>query len=92
MDITIGKIIALVAAIGIWIATLVVTREVGSAIVMSLPLVFILSLIWFPERWGEWTLGRITHETPPVAVAFVGWLLLIGLPIIMYWLKYYTRG
>lgn len=51
-----------------------------------------LSLIWFPEEWGNYT-GGIGHHygstspTPPFLVCFMGWFLLVGLPLIIAWLS-----
>lgn len=52
MEISIGKILALLVAIGYCIAVLVITREAGAVVVLTLPLLFALSLIWFPETRG----------------------------------------
>jgi hypothetical protein len=88
MELSIGKILALLVAIGYCISALVITREAGFVVVLTFPLLFVLSLIWFPETWGERIDGRITRETPAAAVAFGGWVLLIALPLVLYWLKF----
>jgi hypothetical protein len=53
---------------------------------MSLALFVGLPLIWLPETIGSLTgyigHGPITLETPPVLVAFAGWLFLVGVPLI----------
>jgi hypothetical protein len=54
-------------------------------------LIFPLVLIWFPEELGSFTgyVGRggwIDKETPPILVSIMGWLLLLGLPVLMYFM------
>ena len=41
---------------------------------------FPVSLIWFPEFWGQPS-GRITRETPPGLVEVAGWVVLLGGPL-----------
>lgn len=55
-------------------------------IVLLLP----LALIWFPDELGSFTGyigrgGRIGTETPPLLVSFLGWLMLLGIPLLAYW-------
>jgi hypothetical protein len=57
-------------------------------------LLFILSLIWFPEHWGEYmgplgllARGHVTCETPAALVAAAGWFLLVGVPVIIWFLS-----
>ena len=47
-----------------------------------------VALIWFPEQIGSAT-GFIGHsyvnaDTPPMLVAIMGWLLLVGLPAVIF--------
>ena len=48
-----------------------------------------LALIWFPEPIGEATgfigHGPITASTPPFLVAAAGWCMLLGIPILMWY-------
>lgn len=48
-----------------------------------------LALIWFPEAFGNYTgpvrHGYIDEKTPPEIVAVAGWFILVGLPIIVFW-------
>lgn len=47
-----------------------------------------VALIWFPEQIGAATgmLGNnnITAETPPFLVALMGWIFLLGAPLVYY--------
>jgi hypothetical protein len=85
-----SKIVALLIAIGYVVAAIVQEHELnrvamGVSLLTSLP----LALIWFPEELGSFTgsVGRggsIDAETPPALVSFMGWLLLVGLPVSLY--------
>jgi hypothetical protein len=50
-----------------------------------------LSLVWFPETWGNYTgyfQGRyIDQKTPPVLISIMGWLMLIGIPSMWFWVS-----
>jgi hypothetical protein len=76
------KVVALVIALGIG----VYSRFWMMAIGFIMP----LSLIWFPEHWGNYTGyfqgGYIDQKTPPVIVSFMGWIFLIGFPLMMSWI------
>jgi hypothetical protein len=39
-----------------------------------------VSLIWFPDFWGE-AGGRVTGETPAPVVELAGWVVLMGGPL-----------
>lgn len=45
---------------------------------MSVP----LACVWFPEAMGDYTLGRISKESPPSFVWVLGWIVLL-LPLIV---------
>ena len=93
MQITIGKILALLIALGYVIAIIVhagsITVEViKGSIVLLLP----LALIWFPDELGGMTGyvgrgGNINTETPPILVSIAGWFFLVGLPVLMFFLS-----
>jgi len=55
------------------------------SLIPALVLLWPLSLIWFPKYWGDFTgliQGRYINQTsPPLAVAAMGWLFLIGIPL-----------
>ena len=86
---TISRIASLVVALPIMIVAFRdVIREVGFVPDVCAPLIFLfpLALIWFPEPIGSAT-GYIGHgvvgvETPPFLVAAMGWVFLIGIPLL----------
>jgi hypothetical protein len=53
----------------------------GLVVLCSLPF---LALIWFPDFFGQMTSSRIYGPTPGPLVTACGWLLLLGVPIILY--------
>ena len=84
-----------IAAVLIAIAYLVITiidehgfnrGVMGLATVLLVP----LALIWFPDEIGSATgsvgHGHVDAETPPALVSFMGWFLLVGFPVILYFL------
>jgi len=92
MQITIGKILGLLIALGYVVAMIVqaggITLTVfKGCMVLLLP----LALIWFPDELGSLTGyvgrgGNINTETPPILVSIAGWFFLVGLPVLMYFL------
>jgi|HubBroStandDraft_1064217.scaffolds.fasta_scaffold959219_1 hypothetical protein len=44
-------------------------------------LLFGLPLIWFSEQIGSWR-ARVYTPAPPVLVAFMGWVFLLGFPVL----------
>jgi hypothetical protein len=46
-----------------------------------------LLLIWFPEQIGNAIISTLDRpaptETPPVLVAFMGWVFLVGVPVVI---------
>jgi hypothetical protein len=46
-----------------------------------------LLLIWFPEQIGSAIISTLDRpaptETPPVLVAFMGWVFLVGVPVVI---------
>jgi hypothetical protein len=95
MEITVSKIASLIVAIGYLFAAFLAgggerslparytVGPIGTTIILGLALLFPLSLIWLPDFWGEQT-GRFARGTPSWVVALGGWFLLIGLPIILF--------
>lgn len=94
MQITIGKILSLLIAAA-YTATLIfqahgVTFGVGrTTLILLIP----LALIWFPDEIGSFTGyvgrgGNIDTETPPIMVTVMGWVFLVGMPALVY---YVTR-
>ena len=49
-----------------------------------------LSLIWFPEYWGNFTGSlrgpSIDQKSPPSVVAACGWFFLLAYPILLLWI------
>ena len=86
MEITPAKLVSLVTALVCVVASLFVTKEVGTGLHIAVILLFPLSLIWFPDLWGERIAGRITREAPAAIVVFSGRIILIGLPLVLYWM------
>lgn len=60
----------------------------GAAVKLAIGLLLPLACIWFPEPLGEYAGAihgqLITSSTPAFLVSAGGWLLLIGVPIIVY--------
>jgi hypothetical protein len=89
MDITIGKILGLLIAVG-YVITAVVpygSFEIPHLFMcgyLLLPLV----LIWFPEHVdviaGQILGDGFNFETPPIFATFLGWVFLVGVPLIVY--------
>jgi len=93
MHITFGKLLSLVIALSL--ATMIFVAEGGlteRAFRNAATLLVPLALIWFPDELGSMTgyVGRGGHigtETPPLLVYFMGWLILVGLPTLLYLLN-----
>ena len=84
MDITIGKILAMViflALVALMIAEIVPNSQSrGELLFMILG----LALIWFPDlgdvRGWVFRGGYIDTDSPPFLISFVGWIFLVGMP------------
>ena len=90
MEITTGKIASLVVSAAYVVASLVAVGGTA-AIACCVGLLLPLALIWFPDEIGSYTGGggrgqSIDMESPDWAVAGLGWIFLIGGPIIAIWL------
>lgn len=48
-------------------------------------LFFPLCLIWFPESIANAATQRETSSTPPFLISTIGWILLVGIPVIRLW-------
>ena len=92
MHITKSKLLALlIAAVYVGLAARSEDARIDDILAMAGALLFPLALIWFPEALGSMTgyVGRggyIDTETPPALVAAAGWFILVGLPVVAYWL------
>ncbi len=85
MEVTTGRIVSLVIAPGY--AAFAVWHSGVAGLKWSATLLLPLSLIWFSEEIGGLTgyykSGYVNVQTPPVIVAALGWLLLVGVPVLL---------
>lgn len=56
---------------------------------VSMFLLLPLALIWFPDELGEttgyvWRGSQVNVPSPPILVSVMGWVLLVGLPLVIY--------
>ena len=69
---------------------LVLERSWPFTITVALGTSLPLALIWFPEFLGSltgWgTRAPVDRPSPPMLVAAAGWLILLGLPVLMLYL------
>lgn len=89
MQVTIGKILSLLIAT---VYAILATRVGGMyGLNCSAVLLIPLAFIWFPEDIGSLTgyfkSGYVNVQTPAVIVSFIGWFILVGLPVILFCVK-----
>ena len=86
MQITAGKILSMVVAIGYGVV-LCLHEGVGG-LKYSAPLLLPWAFIWFPEEIGSVTgyfrSGYVNTQTPGIVITITGWFFLVGLPLILY--------
>jgi hypothetical protein len=86
MQLTAGKILSLVVAIGY--AALTIHWGGAAYWRWSAGLLLPLAFIWFPEGIGNLTgyfeSGYVNVRTPGIIVSFIGWFFLIGVPVLLY--------
>jgi hypothetical protein len=103
MAITFSKLLALAITFGCFIAALVSNPgPIGEALLVLFILMFPLVLIWFPEIGTRWPPGKKSvlgyyqdrfdwqparRDSPPQLVALLGWVFLLGLPALYFWLR-----
>jgi hypothetical protein len=86
MQITIAKLIALAIAVAYVVAAWVLEKHWNYALLVATGTVLPLALIWFPELlgslpwWGQW---QNLKPSPPLLVAGMGWLFLLGVPVLI---------
>ncbi len=86
MQLTFGRILSVVIAV----VYTVLALSLGGLVYWkwSLTLLLPLALIWFPEEIGSVTgyykTGYVNVQTPGAFVAFMGWFILVGLPVIAF--------
>jgi hypothetical protein len=60
---------------------------VALLVMLCLALAIPLGLIWFPDRISDVTgftdLATVHPDTPPFLVTFMGWVFLIGFPLLI---------
>jgi hypothetical protein len=91
MQVSIGKILSLLVAIGFAVLAFKAAGLYG--VKCAAVLLFPLVMIWFPEEIGSlagyFKSGYVNVQTPAVIVSFIGWFFLVGLPVILYCIKRY---
>jgi hypothetical protein len=89
MEITVGKIVGLVIALGY--AAFAIWHSGVAGLKWSAALLLPLCLIWFSEEIGGLTgyykTGYVNTQTPPVIISALGWLLLVGVPLLLLIIK-----
>ncbi len=95
MEVTLSKIIALVLAAA-YVVTAGVAGSLSFAATVAVGVLPPLACIWFPEPIGSWTgvWRRYSSLSPSPAwmVAMMGWVLLVGIPLIPVILALLKRG
>ena len=86
MELTISKIAALVLAVAYVIAA-GVAESLSFAATVAVGVFLPLACIWFAEPMGNWTgvwrrYSRIS-PSPAWLVATMGWVLLVGIPLLV---------
>ena len=89
MQVTIGKIASLV--IGVGYTAFAIANGGVEGPKCSTAVLIPLALIWFPDEIGSATGYFAGHwfvdaETPPKLITFMGWLFLVGFPVLFYFL------
>jgi hypothetical protein len=91
MQITIGKISSLLIAIGYSVAAVRIDGFTPEVFKCCAALLLPLALIWWPGEIGSVTgyfgSGYINVQTPAIMVSIMGWLFLVGLPVLIYFLN-----
>ncbi len=86
MQITAGKLLSLLVAVGY--AIILCVHQGAGALKYSAGLLLPLAFIWFPEEIGSVTgyfrSGYVNTQTPGIIVSIMGWFFLVGLPVLLY--------
>ena len=91
----IQRILSLMIAIGYVVSSAIAYHGFGDLVPkICVLLLFPLALIWFPDAvdfkgWGSPHGGTV--PTPTILLSIVGWLILIGAPIVLYFIWKYAR-
>jgi hypothetical protein len=90
MQVTISKLVALLLAVAEVIVTFLLAQSLSIALTAALGVLLPLALIWFPESFGDWTgwgtRAPVHRPSAPQVVAGMGWLFLLGLPVLGFFL------
>lgn len=66
------------------LGALVLMIKIGVALLLA------LACVWFPDAFGDFAgvvhFHRITTPTPAILVRIIGWLILVGLPLLMWYI------
>ena len=86
MRVTVWKLVALAIAVAEVITGLALEKSWAFALTLAIGALLPLALIWFPEFFGGltgWgTRAPVDQPSPPGLDAVMGWLLLLGLPVL----------
>ncbi len=89
MQLTFGRLLSLAIA-SVYVVLVISLGGIGYW-KWSLTLLLPLALIWFPEEIGSITgyykTGYVNVQTPGAIVAFLGWVILLGVPVLAYILR-----
>jgi hypothetical protein len=90
MQVTVSKLVALGIAVVEVIAGFALEKSWAFALTLVGGALLPLALIWFPEFFGGltgWgTRAPVDRPSPPKLVPAMGWLLLLGLPVLVFFL------
>jgi hypothetical protein len=90
MQVTVSKLAALAIAVVEVIAGFALEKSWAFALTVAVGVLLPLALIWFPEFLGNltgWgTRAPVDQPSPPKLVAGMGWLFLLGVPVLVFFL------
>ncbi len=91
MNVTFGKILSLLVAVGYVVFLIIHHVTVFYVVGFCCFFVFLpLRLIWFADYLGadcrRWGSALIDEDTPPILITLMGWFFLVGMPVIYYFL------
>jgi hypothetical protein len=90
MQLTVSKMVALAIATAYVTAGFALGNSWAFALTVAGGALLPLALIWFPEYlggltgWG--TRFPVDRPSPPQLLAWMGWLLLLGMPVVVFFL------
>ena len=89
---TISRATSLVVALGYVIASVQLRgRATMELFAIGLVVAWPRAFIWFPKYFGNytgyWRMQHIDTPTPPILIAIAGWCFLIGMPILLHFVR-----